>query len=1624
MEYFTNITLCCVVYIVVQCSDLTEPPHGSMKCNHPLGHFDYQSSCEFTCEEGYTLTVSSSSNLMCEATGQWNNSQPTCEAVTCPHLQEPDNGHMNCSSEEATEGTSCSFSCLNGYSLLGDEVVTCSLTGSWSGEVAKCQAPPKPLLSPPMMTGLTIAGTSTFSSLALVLWLLKRLRKKAEKFDLSSSDIDLPPQMTSVTLSAVRKYKAEEMSTPDHGSINCDHPNGDFSYSTQCEFYYDENYQVIASRTALCEASAVRSTKPPTCEVVQFFELTESPHSSTQYDHQQGHFGYHPSSEFTCEEGYTLIGSGSSQLMCEATGQWNDFQITCGAVQCPAFVDPANGTIICSGDSYNSSSNIFSCNDGFHLQGAPEMTCSESAQWSQEVPYYEGVQFSVLTEPFYGSMQYYHPLGCPAYQSSCEFTCEEGYMLTDSSSGQLMYEATADWNNSRATCEAVCSPVIVDPANGQIICSGDIYTSSNIFSCNDGFHHQGAPELTCSDPAHSYQEVPYYKVFQFSELTEPLHGSMQYDYPVECFGYQYSSEFPCEEGNPLTGLRFSQLMCEATAYWSDCQPTYEAVYCPNIEDPANGTIICSGDSYNNGSSSFNDGFYLQSAQWGQGMPYCEGVQFSVLTEPFYGSMQYYHPLGCPAYQSSCEFTCEEGYMLTDSGSGQLMYEATGDWNNSRATCEAVFYAVLLNPANGRIICSGDIYTSSNIFSCNDGFHLQGAPELTCSDPAHSYQEVPYYEVVQRCALSEPYHSPMLYNHAVGSSGYQSSSELTCEEGCTLTGPSFIQLMCEATAYWNDSQPTYEAVYCPYIEDPANGTIICSVDSYNNGSSSFNDGFYLQSAQWGQGMPYCEGVQFSVLTEPFYGSMQYYHPLGCPAYQSSCVFTCEEGYMLTDSSSGQLMYEATGDWNNSRATCEAVFYAVLLDPANGRIICSGDIYTSSNIFSCNDGFHLQGAPELTCSDPAHLYQEVPYYEVFQCSELTEPLHGSMQYGYPIECFGYQYSSEFPCEEGNPLTGLRFSQLMFEATAYWSDSQPTYEAVYCPNIEDPANGTIICSGGSYNNGSSSFNDGFYLQSAQWGQGMPYCEGVQFSVLTEPFYGSMQYYHPLGCPAYQSSCEFTCEEGYMLTDSGSGQLMYEATGDWNNSRATCEAVFYAVLLNPANGRIICSGDIYTSSNIFSCNDGFHLQRAPELTCSDPAHSYQEVPYYEVVQSCALSEPYHSPMLYNHAVGSSGYQSSSELTCEEGCTLTGPSFSQLMCEATAYWNDSQPTYEAVYCPYIEDPANGTIICSGDSYNNGSSSFNDGFYLQSAQWGQGMSYCEGAQFSVLTEPFYGSMQYYHPLGYPAYQSSCEFTCGDGYMLTDSSSGQLMYEATGDWNNSRATCEAVFYPVLVDPANGQIICSGDIYTSSNIFSCNDGFHLQRAPELTCYKSAHSYQEVPYCEAEKELRHRLFHPLLLQGTIVEGWSYHYSNTTMKWNIARQWCRNHFTDMVAIQNHGEIQHLNIILPRVKGYYWIGIRKINNIWTWVGTNKKLTAEAENWAQGEPNNGRNNEGCVEIYIKRGQDEGKWNDESWYKRKTALCYTASCKDDSCSHHGECVETINNHTCECFEGFYGEKCEH
>uniref|UniRef100_A0A671P209 E-selectin n=1 Tax=Sinocyclocheilus anshuiensis TaxID=1608454 RepID=A0A671P209_9TELE len=158
--------------------------------------------------------------------------------------------------------------------------------------------------------------------------------------------------------------------------------------------------------------------------------------------------------------------------------------------------------------------------------------------------------------------------------------------------------------------------------------------------------------------------------------------------------------------------------------------------------------------------------------------------------------------------------------------------------------------------------------------------------------------------------------------------------------------------------------------------------------------------------------------------------------------------------------------------------------------------------------------------------------------------------------------------------------------------------------------------------------------------------------------------------------------------------------------------------------------------------------------------------------------------------------------------------------------------------------------------------------------------------------------------------------------------------------------------------------------------------------------------------------------------IKAWTYHYNiDINVDWTAARQWCQKHFTDMVAIQNQAEVEYLNRVLPFNQAYYWIGIRKIDDYWTWVGTKKRLDPEAANWAENEPNNKGSGQDCVEIYIKRRKETAKWNDERCSKKKATVCYLASCSKESCSEHAECVETIGNYRCQCHPGFMGPRCE-
>lgn len=109
--------------------------------------------------------------------------------------------------------------------------------------------------------------------------------------------------------------------------------------------------------------------------------------------------------------------------------------------------------------------------------------------------------------------------------------------------------------------------------------------------------------------------------------------------------------------------------------------------------------------------------------------------------------------------------------------------------------------------------------------------------------------------------------------------------------------------------------------------------------------------------------------------------------------------------------------------------------------------------------------------------------------------------------------------------------------------------------------------------------------------------------------------------------------------------------------------------------------------------------------------------------------------------------------------------------------------------------------------------------------------------------------------------------------------------------------------------------------------------------------------------------------------------------MPWEEARAFCRRNYTDLVAIQNKGEIEYLNKTLPFSRTYYFgLESGEVEGVWTWVGTNKSLTEEAKTGLKGSPTTGRVRR-TVWKSISEDQRLGKWSDDACQSKEGPLLH-------------------------------------
>ncbi|XP_050162860.1 P-selectin-like [Myiozetetes cayanensis] len=605
---------------VVQCAEL-KPKGVHMNCSHPYGNFSYNSTCVFGCQEGFKQQ--GMGTLRCLPSQQWSADIPVCTAITCPVLSAPDWGELNCSHlhGDFSFGSTCAFSCQTGFALMGSESRKCTAMGTWTGDAPRCEAISCPVLS-----------------------------------------------------------------APDWGELNCSHLHGNFTFGSTCAFSCQTGFVLMGPEHRECTAMGTWTGDIPRCEAVTCPVLKAPDQGELNCSHLHRNFTFGSSCAFSCQKGFVLMGPDISE--CMATGTWSEDTPRCEATACPVISAPGWGELNCShlhGNFTFGSTCVFSCQTGFVLKGSETRECMATGTWTGDTPQCKAITCPVLSAPDQGELNCSHVHGDFAFSTICAFSCQTGFALIGPESRECM--ATGTWTGDATQCEAITCPVLSAPDQGELNCShihGDFsFGSTCAFSCQMGFALMGSESRKCTAMGTWTGDAPRCEAISCPVLSAPDWGELNCSHLHGDFSFGSTCAFSCQTGFVLVGPEHRE--CMAMGTWTAHAPRCEAIKCSAVTTPKMGQAVCS------------------------------------------------HPLGDFTFGSTCAFSCQKGFVLMGPGSRKCT--AMGTWTGDTPQCKAISCPVLGPPSRGQLSCShthGNFtYNSTCTFSCEEGFVRMGAEVLRC-----------------------------------------------------------------------------------------------------------------------------------------------------------------------------------------------------------------------------------------------------------------------------------------------------------------------------------------------------------------------------------------------------------------------------------------------------------------------------------------------------------------------------------------------------------------------------------------------------------------------------------------------------------------------------------------------------------------------------------------------------------------------------------------------------------------------------------------------------------------------------------------------------------------------------
>lgn len=177
----------------------------------------------------------------------------------------------------------------------------------------------------------------------------------------------------------------------------------------------------------------------------------------------------------SCLPGYKLV--GSMRRRCNESGLWDGPDPVCKPVSCGRLPDPVNGRVVAPDITFQAEA-AYECDEGHNLLGDATRTCTESAEWSGAEPQCEPVTCEALIDIEHGSYQAPASL---TFGVRVVYTCQQGYLMEGS--GEMVCQSSGYWSNEVPVCLPVECPAPSDPDHGTATAKSITFTSKVRDTC-------------------------------------------------------------------------------------------------------------------------------------------------------------------------------------------------------------------------------------------------------------------------------------------------------------------------------------------------------------------------------------------------------------------------------------------------------------------------------------------------------------------------------------------------------------------------------------------------------------------------------------------------------------------------------------------------------------------------------------------------------------------------------------------------------------------------------------------------------------------------------------------------------------------------------------------------------------------------------------------------------------------------------------------------------------------------------------------------------------------------------------------------------------------------------------